>query len=261
MIGSAGGPRPLHMGVARGLREAGAGPGTPVPPEAATGSPRGCSGPRASRRAARCRGADLIHLTGGRIGVTEMDRAGTGRPGDGGPRRGGWDGLAERITAADTLRGTREAWPGLSLYERFEQVVTVILTGLIGLVIVAAVVNLSIRVVLLVVFGLLDPAEHGVFQAVFGMIFTVLIALEFNHSILGVLHRKESIIQVRTVVLIALLALVRKFIILDASKTEPLTIIGLAAAVLALGTVHWLVRDQDRRDGRAAAEDAATPET
>jgi uncharacterized membrane protein (DUF373 family) len=112
---------------------------------------------------------------------------------------------------------TRAAWPALSTYERFEQVVTLILTALIGLVIVAAVVNLTFRILMLVLFGLLDPAEHSVFQAIFGMIFTVLIALEFNHSIMGVLERKESLVQVRTVVLIALLALVRKFIILDAT--------------------------------------------
>jgi uncharacterized membrane protein (DUF373 family) len=67
----------------------------------------------------------------------------------------------------------------------------------------------------------------------------------------GVLERRKSIIQVRTVVLIALLALVRKFIIFDVSKTEPLTIIGLAAAILALGSVYWLVRDQDRKDAPA----------
>jgi uncharacterized membrane protein (DUF373 family) len=156
--------------------------------------------------------------------------------------------------AADTLRDTRKAWPGLSLYERFEEGIVVVLTGLIGLVIIAAVINLCFRVVLLVVYGLLDPAEHSVFQAVFGMIFTVLIALEFNHSILSVLHGQESIIQLRTVILIALLALARKFIILDASKTEPLTIIGLASAVLALGAVHWLVRDQDRKDTQARSE-------
>ena len=53
--------------------------------------------------------------------------------------------------------------------------------------------------------------------------------------------------------LVALLALARKFIILDASRTEPLTIIGLAAAVLALGAVHWLVRDQDRKDTQASS--------
>jgi uncharacterized membrane protein (DUF373 family) len=154
----------------------------------------------------------------------------------------------------NALRETREAWPGLSAYERFEQVVSLVLTALIGLVIVAALINLTFRIVMLVLFGLLDPAEHSVFQAIFGMIFKVLIALEFNHSIMGVLERKESIVQVKTVVLIALLALGRKFIILDATKTEPMTIIGLAAAVLALSAVYWFVRDQDRKD---AAEQAA----
>jgi uncharacterized membrane protein (DUF373 family) len=146
------------------------------------------------------------------------------------------------------LRETREAWPGLSAYQRFEQVVSLVLTVLVGLVILAALVNLTIRIVTLVLSGLPDPAETGAFQVIFGMILTVLIALEFNHSIVSVLRREQSIVQVRTVVLIALLALVRKFIILDATETEPLTVIGLAVAVLALGSVHWLVRDQDRKD-------------
>src|SRR5215203_3426456 len=134
----------------------------------------------------------------------------------------------------NALRETREAWPGLSTYERFEQVVSLVLTALIGLVIIAAVVNLTVRVVTLVLFGVLDPAEHGVFQAIFGMIFTVLITLEFNHSILGVLERQESIVQVKTVVLIAL---------------------------LALGGVYWFVRDQDRNEAargeRPTSVDAA----
>jgi uncharacterized membrane protein (DUF373 family) len=46
---------------------------------------------------------------------------------------------------------------------------------------------------------------------------------------------------------------------LDASKTEPLTIIGLATAVLALGAVHWLVRDQDRKDTQLAPESTSKP--
>ena len=70
------------------------------------------------------------------------------------------------------------------------------------------------------------------------------------------LERKESIVQVKTVVLIALLALVRKFIILDATKTEPLTIIGLATAILALGAVHWLVREQDGKDAAGQADES-----
>ena len=81
-----------------------------------------------------------------------------------------------------------------------------------------------------------------------------MIALEFKHSILGVLERKRHIVQVQAVVLIALLALVRKFIIIDATKTEPMTLIGLALVALALGGIYWLVREQDHREARDQVE-------
>ncbi|WP_458437693.1 phosphate-starvation-inducible PsiE family protein [Methylorubrum extorquens] len=182
-----------------------------------------------------------------------MDQRAPGRTGETSPSQTRGP-IARHITAAaESLREIRMAWPQLSIYERFEELVAITLTALISLVVVAAVANLCFRIIGLVLYEIFDPAEHTVFQAVFGMVFTVLIALEFNHSILSVLQRKKSIVQVRTVMLIALLALVRKFIILDASKTGPLTILGLAASVLALGAVHWLVRDQDRKDVETAA--------
>src|SRR4029078_8935042 len=77
-------------------------------------------------------------------------------------------------------------------------------------------------------------------------IFTVIIALEFKRSLLVVAQRQESIVQVRTVILIALLAIIRKVIILDLASPEALQLFALAAAILALGAVYWLVRDQDR---------------
>jgi uncharacterized membrane protein (DUF373 family) len=55
-------------------------------------------------------------------------------------------------------------------------------------------------------------------------------------------------VQVRTVILLALLAIVRKLIILDLATTDSMQLFALAAAILALGVVYWLVRDQDRRD-------------
>ena len=159
-------------------------------------------------------------------------------------------GLVERFqaTALDTLRETRRAWPALGAYERFEQLVCLALTFLVAAIVLDALLHLAVRIAQLVALGAVDPADQGVFQAVFGMIMTVLIGLEFNHSVLGVLERKRHVIQVRTVVLIALLAVVRKFIVLDLHEAEPSMLAGLAAAVLALGAVHWLVRDQDRRD-------------
>jgi uncharacterized membrane protein (DUF373 family) len=55
------------------------------------------------------------------------------------------------------------------------------------------------------------------------------------------------VVQVRAVVLIALLAVVRKLIILDLSSTDAFHLLALAGAILALGAVYWLVRDQSRR--------------
>src|ERR1700738_3249318 len=83
----------------------------------------------------------------------------------------------------NVIRETREAWPGLSSYKRFEQLVSFALTAGVALVVIAALFELCLRVVLLLLNGLIDPADQEVFQALFGMILTVLIALEFNHSI------------------------------------------------------------------------------
>lgn len=46
--------------------------------------------------------------------------------------------------------------------------------------------------------------------------------------------------------LIALLALARKFVVLD-PETPPDRIAALSGAVLALGIVYWLMRKRDQR--------------
>jgi uncharacterized membrane protein (DUF373 family) len=50
---------------------------------------------------------------------------------------------------------------------------------------------------------------------------------------------------------IALLAICRKLIILDLTETDAWHILALAAAILALGVVYWLIRDSDQRLGDA----------
>jgi uncharacterized membrane protein (DUF373 family) len=140
-------------------------------------------------------------------------------------------------------------WRLLSVYQRFEHLVIVILTGLIAIVIAIAVWNLALKILFgLVLAGTFDPTDYVVFQTVFGMILTVVIALEFKRSVLVTAERRESIVQARTVILLAMLAIVRKLIILDLKSTDALQLFALAASILALGSVHWLVREQDRRE-------------
>jgi len=152
------------------------------------------------------------------------------------------------------LRGL-PLWRTLGFYERFEQAIVFVLTLLIALIVVAALWSLlKLVVTSLVLVDILDPTDPAVFQAVFGAIFTVVIALEFKRSLLVVVERRFGIVQVRAVVMIAMLAVLRKFIILDLGATDPMKILALGAAMLALGIVYWLVRDQDRREAEAAEE-------
>jgi uncharacterized membrane protein (DUF373 family) len=91
--------------------------------------------------------------------------------------------------------------------------------------------------------GAAKTADPQIFQGVFGMVLTVLIALEFKHTLLVVRHHRRAVIEVRSVVLIGLLALVRRFIILDVYEASPGIIAALAGAAVALGIVFWLVAD------------------
>ena len=58
---------------------------------------------------------------------------------------------------------------------------------------------------------------------------------------------RESVVEIRSVVMIALLAICRKVIIPDLKETDASQMFALAAAILALGLVYWLIRDSDQR--------------
>ncbi len=150
-------------------------------------------------------------------------------------------------TKTSIFKEIRGEWSGMTLYERFEQVVALTLALFIAIIIVLSLIRLYVSALPLLLGGVLDPLAQQTFSRLFGMIMTVLIAMEFKHSIIRVALRKDSIIQVKTVMLIALLALGRKFIILDTSKTDATTIAALSAGLLALGVVYWLMRERDDR--------------
>jgi uncharacterized membrane protein (DUF373 family) len=148
-------------------------------------------------------------------------------------------------TMSERWKHTKAQWIMLTYYQRFESAVAFVLTIVIALIVLVALYRLSVGVVTGLLFGALDPLEHAVFQTVFGEIMTLLIALEFNHTLRYVVSKRQSFIQTKVVVLIALLALARKFIILDISETTPEHLLGLAAVTLALGVTYWLMRDSD----------------
>jgi uncharacterized membrane protein (DUF373 family) len=145
-----------------------------------------------------------------------------------------------------TFRRFLTEWSVMTFYERFEQIVALILSAVIAAVIVVSLVQLIQIVFTLLPSEAFNPLDHRAFQTVFGMIMTLLIAMEFKHSIVRVALRRDSIVQVKTVLLIGLIALSRKFVILD-PDAGPAKVAALAGATVALGVTYWLLRERDDR--------------
>jgi uncharacterized membrane protein (DUF373 family) len=152
-------------------------------------------------------------------------------------------------TAGDPerMRGALRRFIGATLYETFEHIVMLVLTLVIVVLIAEATWHLAITTIDLLLAGQLDPANPEIYPDIFAMFFTVLIGLEFKRSFLIVSSTQASVVRIRSIILIGLLATLRKFIVLDLKEINVLEMLAVAAAILSLGIVYWLVRDQETR--------------
>jgi uncharacterized membrane protein (DUF373 family) len=95
--------------------------------------------------------------------------------------------------------------------------------------------------------------DRAVMQDTFGLILTILILLEFNHSVFVALTERSGAIQVRLLVRITILVVARKLILMDYSAADLQTLFGFGGLLLALGGLYWLISDGDRRQPAAPA--------
>lgn len=76
----------------------------------------------------------------------------------------------------DPIKTFRAQWAVMTFYERFEQVIALALSAIIAVIIVVSLLQLISIVFSLLVIDAFNPLDHKVFQTVFGMIMTLLIA-------------------------------------------------------------------------------------
>ena len=145
---------------------------------------------------------------------------------------------------------------GDEIYDQFERAVMLILTLLLVLMIAFATWHLVLEVYQLVIGGNLDPTDPKLYPDIFSLIFTILIGFEFKHSFLNTTATQTSVIRIRSIILIGMLATVRKVIILDLKQTDVPETVAVAASILALGIVYWLVKDPAANDRRVLPHDA-----
>jgi len=127
---------------------------------------------------------------------------------------------------------------GKSAFDLFESVIMTVLTVVIVVIVGFATWHLMIGVVLLIWRDQLNPGDPAVFQGVFGMFFTVIIGLEFKRSLPVLSGNRDSEVRLRSIILIGMLATVRKFIVLDLASVDAPELLAVAGAILALGLVY-----------------------
>jgi len=144
----------------------------------------------------------------------------------------------------------RQKLLALANYDRFERIALRYTQLLLIAITVFAMVLVTIDLVR--DFGLGEEfMDKAVLQDTFGSVLIVLILLEFNHSVQVAIKHRTGAVQVRMVVLIAILVIVRKLMLLDYGTAEVRTLLGYAALLLALGGLYWLVSHSDARHAAA----------
>ncbi|MGF1552150.1 MAG: phosphate-starvation-inducible PsiE family protein [Paracoccaceae bacterium] len=143
----------------------------------------------------------------------------------------------------------------LTRYDVFERAMSAVL--LVGMAIVIVYASVSFVVTLGQEAGRLGShMGYETFQRLFDSALAVLIAIELSHSVLQSVRGHHGLVQVRTVVVIGVLAIVRKFVLLEIETAEGMLVLGLAAALASHGVVyavtHWI---EDRMRKRKREDD------
>jgi len=117
---------------------------------------------------------------------------------------------------------------GRTPYEWFEQMILGILVFIIAMIIIYTLILAIITLVNDFRSGI-TFMETAALQDTFGLILTVIILVEFNHSI---------VLAIR---------LARKLVLLDYAAASVETLLGLGGLALSLGGLYWLISDGEQR--------------
>jgi len=128
----------------------------------------------------------------------------------------------------------------LHLIAKFEKVLYIILLCLLGIVLIASVIDLGYIVFTYLFDGPFPILENKEILSIFSLFLLVLIGIEFFETILAYL--RDNVIHVEVIIMVAVIAVARKIIILDTSETTDVHLAGLSLMMLSLGVAYFLVR-------------------
>jgi uncharacterized membrane protein (DUF373 family) len=127
---------------------------------------------------------------------------------------------------------------------RFEYAVVIVLAFTVAIITIFALLRLLVQTYKSI-FVNWDISDYQAIPVLFGMIMTVVIAMELGNSILRHIKEHSVIIQAREVILIGIMAVVRKVMILDLSVVSYQYLASLGILAVCLAAALWLMNHSE----------------
>lgn len=125
------------------------------------------------------------------------------------------------------------------LIMKFKRGLIVVIIFLLAFVLLLATVELIYVVIKDIVSPPLFLLELDELLEIFGVFMLVIIGIELLESITKT-YLKEGVDHVKVVLAVAMIAIARKVIILDIKEVSSLTMLGIAAIILALSVGYFM---------------------
>ena len=128
----------------------------------------------------------------------------------------------------------------LDWLKKFEKAVTIALVVLMALVVLLATIELGWVIIKDIITPPVFLLEIDELLEIFGLFLLVLIGVELLETIKA--YMKDNVVHYEVVMTVAMIAVARKVIILDVKELHSLTLVGIAAIILALAVASRLFR-------------------
>ena len=124
--------------------------------------------------------------------------------------------------------------------KKFEKIIIFSLIGMMVIVILISTIELAV----LIIKDIIEPPRYwlGIDQLfeIFGFFLMLLISVELLETIKAYLS--ENVVHSEIVLEVALIAISRKVITLDVKVYEPLTLLGIAALIVAIALAYFFIK-------------------
>jgi uncharacterized membrane protein (DUF373 family) len=128
----------------------------------------------------------------------------------------------------------------LDMLKKFEKAVTTTLVVLMAIVVLLATVELGWIIVKDIITPPVLLLEIEELLDIFGLFLLVLIGVELLETIKAYL--KDNVVHFDVVLTVAIIAITRKVIILDVKELPSMTLVGIAAIIVALAAAKYFFR-------------------